>query len=68
MSFTTKIMAIAMVLLAVASQGAVAAPDAGFTAFIASLWPEREALMPEPGGHRPAADAFATRKNCSRVG
>jgi lytic murein transglycosylase len=43
MSFNTKIMAVAIVLLAMAMQPATAAADAGFTAFITSLWPEAQA-------------------------
>jgi membrane-bound lytic murein transglycosylase B len=38
-----KIMVAAAVLQLVTIQMAVAAPDAGFTAFIASLWPEAQA-------------------------
>jgi len=38
-----KIMVAAAVLQLVTIQTAVAAPDAGFTAFIASLWPEAQA-------------------------
>jgi lytic murein transglycosylase len=43
MSFKAKITAVAMVLQTIAMHGAAAAPDAGFTAFIASLWPEAQA-------------------------
>ncbi len=43
MSFKAKITAVAIVLQAIAMHGAAAAPDAGFTAFIASLWPEAQA-------------------------
>ncbi len=43
MSFNTKIMTVAIVVLAMATQCATAASDAGFTAFIASLWPEVQA-------------------------
>jgi lytic murein transglycosylase len=43
MSFKTKITAVAIVLQAIAMHGAAAASDAGFTAFIASLWPEAQA-------------------------
>src|ERR1019366_7718970 len=43
MSFKAKITAVAIVLQAIAKHGAAAAPDAGFTAFIASLWPEAQA-------------------------
>jgi lytic murein transglycosylase len=42
MSFNTKIMAATLVLQMVA-MSAAAAPDAGFTQFIASLWPEAQA-------------------------
>ena len=43
MSLTTKIIAAIIVLQAMAAPSAEAAPDAGFTAFIASLWPEAQA-------------------------
>ena len=43
MPFKAKIMAVAIVLHAMATQCATAAPDPGFTAFIASLWPEAQA-------------------------
>jgi lytic murein transglycosylase len=43
MSFKAKITAVAIVLQAIAMHGAAAASDAGFTAFIASLWPEAQA-------------------------
>jgi lytic murein transglycosylase len=43
MSFDAKIMAVAVVMLAMATQCATAASDAGFTAFIASTWPEAQA-------------------------
>ncbi len=43
MSFNAKIMAVAIVLHAIATPWAAGAPDAGFTAFIASLWPEAQA-------------------------
>ncbi len=43
MSFRAKITAVAIVLQAIAMHGAAAASDAGFTAFIASLWPEAQA-------------------------
>jgi len=43
MSFKAKITAVAIVLQAIAMHGAAATPDAGFTAFIASLWPEAQA-------------------------
>lgn len=43
MSFNAKVVAAAIILQAVATQIAVAAPDAGFTQFIASLWPEAQA-------------------------
>src|SRR5690242_3687448 len=43
MSFKIGIAAIALVLQIAGTQCALAAPDAAFTAFIASLWPEAEA-------------------------
>lgn len=43
MSFRVKITAVAIVLQAIAMNGAAAASDAGFTAFITSLWPEAQA-------------------------
>jgi lytic murein transglycosylase len=43
MSLTTKIIAAIIVLQAMAAPSAEAAPDAGFTQFIASLWPEAQA-------------------------
>jgi lytic murein transglycosylase len=44
MSFKTKtVMAVVVVVQAMATQCAFAAPDAAFTAFITSLWPEAEA-------------------------
>src|SRR5580704_2900644 len=43
MSFNTKIMVAALVLQMLATPLAVAAPDAAFTQFIASLWPEAQA-------------------------
>jgi lytic murein transglycosylase len=43
MSLTTKIIAAIIVLQAMAAPSAEAAADAGFTAFIASLWPEAQA-------------------------
>src|SRR5271169_6153884 len=43
MSFNVKILAVALVLHAMTPQLAVAAPDAGFSAFIASTWPEAQA-------------------------
>jgi lytic murein transglycosylase len=43
MSFNTKIMAATLVLQMLAMSPAAAAPDAGFTQFIASLWPEAQA-------------------------
>jgi lytic murein transglycosylase len=43
MSFKTKIAVAVVVLQVMATQCAFAAPDAGFSAFIASLWPEAEA-------------------------
>jgi lytic murein transglycosylase len=43
MSFKAEITAVAIVLQAIAMHGATAASDAGFTAFIASLWPEAQA-------------------------
>jgi lytic murein transglycosylase len=43
MSFSTKIMAVAIVLQVMAMQPAAAAPDTAFTQFIASLWPEAQA-------------------------
>src|SRR5450759_2965794 len=43
MSLSTKIMAATIVLQAMATQFAAAAPDAAFTGFIASLWPEVQA-------------------------
>jgi lytic murein transglycosylase len=43
MSFKAKITAVAIVLQAIAMHGAAAASDTGFTAFIASLWPEAQA-------------------------
>jgi lytic murein transglycosylase len=43
MSLTTKIIAAIIVLQAMVMSFAEAAPDAGFTAFIASLWPEAQA-------------------------
>src|SRR5580692_4819334 len=43
MSFNTKIMAATILLQVLAMQCAVAAADAGFTQFIASLWPEAQA-------------------------
>jgi lytic murein transglycosylase len=43
MSLNTKIIAAALVLQALATSFAAAAPDAGFTQFIASLWPEAQA-------------------------
>ena len=43
MSFNTKIMAATILLQVLAMQCAVAAPDAAFTQFIASLWPEAQA-------------------------
>jgi lytic murein transglycosylase len=43
MSFKVKITAVAIVLQAMVMHGAAAASDAGFTAFIASLWPEAQA-------------------------
>ena len=43
MSLNTKIMAVTIVLQAMATQFAAAAPDAAFTQFIASLWPEAQA-------------------------
>ena len=43
MSFNTKIMVATLVLQMVATSLAVAAPDAAFTQFIASLWPEAQA-------------------------
>jgi lytic murein transglycosylase len=43
MSLTTKIIAAIIVLQAMLMSFAEAAPDAGFTAFIASLWPEAQA-------------------------
>lgn len=42
MSLNTKIIAAALVLQAMATPFAAAAPDAGFTQFIASLWPEAQ--------------------------
>jgi lytic murein transglycosylase len=53
MSFSTKIMAVAIVLLAMTIQPAAAAPDIAFTQFIASLWPEAQA----EGVSRAAFDA-----------
>ncbi len=43
MSLRTKILAAAVALQAIATQHAAAAPDAGFTEFIASIWPEAQA-------------------------
>ncbi len=43
MSLNTKIMAVTIVLQMMATQFAAAAPDAAFTQFIASLWPEAQA-------------------------
>jgi lytic murein transglycosylase len=43
MSLTAKIIAATIVLQAMATQFAHAAPDAAFTQFIASLWPEAQA-------------------------
>ena len=43
MSLNTKIMVATIVLQAMATQFAAAAPDAAFTGFIASLWPEAQA-------------------------
>jgi lytic murein transglycosylase len=43
MSLNTKIMAAVLVLQAMATPFAAAAPDAGFVQFIASLWPEAQA-------------------------
>jgi lytic murein transglycosylase len=43
MSLTAKIIAATIVLQAMATQFAVAAPDPAFTQFIASLWPEAQA-------------------------
>src|SRR5689334_7546282 len=43
MSFKIGIATIALVLQIAGTQCALAAPDAAFTAFIASLWPEAEA-------------------------
>jgi lytic murein transglycosylase len=43
MSPSTKIIAATIVLQAMATQFAAAAPDAAFTQFIASLWPEAQA-------------------------
>jgi len=43
MSFHAKIIAVAIILQTMATQIAIAAPDAGFSAFIASLWPEAQA-------------------------
>jgi lytic murein transglycosylase len=43
MSFNTKIMAATLVLQMLAMSPAAAVPDAGFTQFIASLWPEAQA-------------------------
>ena len=42
MSLNTKIIAAALVLQAMATPFAAAAPDAGFTQFIVSLWPEAQ--------------------------
>src|ERR1019366_5454631 len=43
MSLNTKIIVATIVLQAMATQFAAAAPDAAFTRFIASLWPEAQA-------------------------
>jgi lytic murein transglycosylase len=43
MSLKTKIFAITMILQAMVTPSADAAPDTGFTGFIASLWPEAQA-------------------------
>jgi len=43
MSFHAKIIAVAIILQTMVTQIAIAAPDAGFSAFIASLWPEAQA-------------------------
>jgi lytic murein transglycosylase len=43
MSLNTRIIAATIVLQAMATQFAAAAPDAAFTQFIASLWPEAQA-------------------------
>jgi lytic murein transglycosylase len=43
MPLNTKILAVAILLQAMATPFAVAAPDAAFTQFIASLWPEAQA-------------------------
>jgi len=43
MSLKTKIIAVTMILQAMVAPSADAAPDAGFTGFIASLWPEAQA-------------------------
>jgi lytic murein transglycosylase len=43
MSLKTKIFAVTMILQAMVAPSADAAPDAGFTGFIASLWPEAQA-------------------------
>jgi lytic murein transglycosylase len=43
MSLTTKIIAATIVIQAMATPFAAAAPDAAFTQFIASLWPEAQA-------------------------
>ncbi len=43
MSLRTKILAATILFQAIATPAAVAAPDAAFTQFIASLWPEAQA-------------------------
>ncbi|HLX17761.1 MAG TPA: lytic murein transglycosylase [Bradyrhizobium sp.] len=43
MSFNEKILLVAVILYAAATQIALAAPDPAFTQFIASLWPEAQA-------------------------
>jgi membrane-bound lytic murein transglycosylase B len=43
MSLNTKIVAATMILLAMAMPSPARAADAGFTQFIASLWPEAQA-------------------------